>query len=504
MSNDIFWGKAAEYSSSDLSGLTERGRQCLEALKKPHVRACLDAIAIAELGVEAANKGGYGYLFGDMFGKETFNPNNMSTHPRQRRTLGGLTSSATGRYQTMDFVWEEEQPRLGLKDMKPQSQEVMAVSRLMYRQVLDEIIEGNVEAIIHRPGYKGGHFDLNSEWASLEGNPYGQGTAGGKRSTFLANYQKSLELNSQDSPIAVNSADIPRSLQEIFKDKNLKIEYDVVTKVPELAVQVQVRLIALGLLDPPADGKFGPLSTAALINFQKITKCEEGFIDWVTAKKLIETKDLPDAELNLGNDLASRIIRYMKDKGYKVFIGDRNYNIVYLEGAEADGSPNADTFNHWNDRRMVIEIRNDGIPKIVGNWLATTEPGRHYTVNPMNPDGAARVQFGQYAAWQVGWHGTARPHEALVQTGGPISCCRDLNKDGLRTGDRITTGYYGINQHHGWNMPVNDIGQASAGCLVGRSIEEHEEFMRIIKQDKRYQANSKYVFYSTLIDATKI
>ena len=197
---NILWGKAAEYSSSDLSGLTERGKQCLEALKNPHVRACLDAIAIAELGQEAANKGGYGYLFGDMLGKETFDPNTMSSRPLKRRTLGGLTSSATGRYQTMDFVWDEEWERLGLKDMKPQSQEIMAVSRLMYRQVLDEILRGNVANIVNRSEYEQGHWDLNSEWASLEGNPYGQGTSGGKRSTFLANYEKFLQQLSQKSP----------------------------------------------------------------------------------------------------------------------------------------------------------------------------------------------------------------------------------------------------------------------------------------------------------------
>ena len=296
-------------------------------------------------------------------------------------------------------------------------------------------------------------------------------------------------------------------LQDIFKQEDLKVDYEVLNdnENHELAVQIQVRLIALGLLNPPADGKFGPLSTQALMDFQRSTQCgEEGFIGKMTAKKLIECKELPQPDIKLGNDLASRIIKYMLAKKYKVFVGKDVYNIVYLEGADEDGTPNANTPNHFNDRRLVIQIGADGVPKIIGNWQGTTEPGRYYTLNPMNPKGAARLAFGQYCAWQVGKHGTSRPHEALVQTGGAVTVCRDFNKDFRREGDKLDTGYFWINQHHGFDYPVNDIVKASAGCLVGRSSAEHQEFMKIIKQDRRYQANPKYIFYSTLIDAKEL
>jgi tape measure domain-containing protein len=182
----VLWGKASQFAPSDLSGLTSRGKKAMEALKNPNVRKVLDAIAIAELGDQAAAKGGYGYLFGDTGGKETFNPNTLGSHPKRRVSAGGHTSSATGRYQTMDFVWNEEAGRLGIKDFKPQSQEIMAVSRLMYRQVLDQVMRGDIAGAISKKG----DFDLAGEWASLEGNPYGQGTVGGKRSNFLANVNR--------------------------------------------------------------------------------------------------------------------------------------------------------------------------------------------------------------------------------------------------------------------------------------------------------------------------
>ncbi|MGB3294852.1 MAG: peptidoglycan-binding protein, partial [Phormidesmis sp.] len=197
-----------------------------------------------------------------------------------------------------------------------------------------------------------------------------------------------------------------------------------------------------------------------------------------------------------GKDLASRILRYMASKGYKIFEGPQEYNIVYVEGMNIDGSLNADAPNKFNDIRLVIEVVN-GQPKIVGGpWIATTEPSRLYTNRPLNARGAARIAFEQYAAWQVGDH---KGHEALVQTGGKVTVYRDLDKNGYRTGDKLDTGFHGINQHHGYNNSKENIGTASAGCLVGRSIKEHEQFMSVIKQDRRYQKDHQFVFTTTIL-----
>ncbi len=281
-----------------------------------------------------------------------------------------------------------------------------------------------------------------------------------------------------------------------FLGKDEKWGFEAIAEDTDLARQIQILLIGLGLLEPPADGKFGPVSVISLQKFQELTKTEEsGFLGAVTAKKLIEARpdDLPKPPLKLGNDIASRIVKYLL-----LFTNPKEYNIVYIEGINADWTLNNDAPNEFNDRRIVIEVVN-GVPKIVDNWEATTEPGKYYTYNPMNPKGAARIQFGQYKAWAVGTHGTAEPHEALVQVG-DITVCRDFNKDFTRTGDKLDTGdnFY-VNQHYGFDYPRNDIRLASAGCLVGRTREGHREFMAIIKQDRRYVANRKYVFYTSVI-----
>ena len=204
--------------------------------------------------------------------------------------------------------------------------------------------------------------------------------------------------------------------------------------------------------------------------------------------------------LDLGNDLASRIIKYMKTKGYKVFTSPREYNIVYVEGMNPNGTLNDDRPNSFNDVRMIIEFTDDK-PEIVGCWEATTEPGNKYTYSPQNPNGAARIKFGQYQAWIVAWHPmpkSSKSHEALFQTQ-PIEVYRDSNKDFQRSGDMVQKGIFGINQHWGYDLPKDSIGGASAGCLVGRTQQGHKEFMALLKQDKRYLSDHRYVFYTTVI-----
>jgi hypothetical protein len=196
-------------------------------------------------------------------------------------------------------------------------------------------------------------------------------------------------------------------------------------------------------------------------------------------------------------DFLSRIVQAQIKLGMKVFINPGELNIVYVEGCDFSGTPNKDTMNEWNDIRLVYRIDKNS-PKLLGAWKATTEPGWKYTASPLNPAGAFRIAFGQYKAWQVGWH---KNHEALVQVEN-VKGYRDRNKDGFRTGDLPVTGLFGINQHWGYDMPQVD--GASAGCLVGQSKSGHLEFMGIIKSDIRYLSDNKYIFWTSVLDGSKI
>lgn len=287
-------------------------------------------------------------------------------------------------------------------------------------------------------------------------------------------------------------------LQDIYSQKII-LHGDAIASNTQLARQIQVILTAHDLLDPPADGRWGTISQKAITTFQRLTGLTpDGLLGPRTAEALIETKvgSLPAPPLNLSNDLASRIVRTCQAKNYRLSTED--LNILYVEGMNLDGTLNDDRPNEFNDIRLILQFQNNK-PVITHRWIATTEPGNHYTVNPMNPNGAARLAFGQYKAWRIGIHGNSEPHAALVQVA-PLPVHRDRNKDHARANDKVFTGLFGINQHHGYDLPIRNIGLASAGCLVGRTRQEHlREFIPILQKDSRYLANRQFIFPTTLL-----
>lgn len=200
-------------------------------------------------------------------------------------------------------------------------------------------------------------------------------------------------------------------------------------------------------------------------------------------------------------DLASKLVKAMRKRGFAVDDVPGNPIILYVEGMDPDGTPNANRPNEFNDVRYVLTFGQDGRPKIVGAWEGTTEPSKRWTVDPMNAKGAARIKFGQYSAWQLGDH---HGHEALVQTGGNVTVFRDANKDYRRDGDEEDTGLFGINQHAGYDLPKNDLGSSSAGCLVGRTYAGHREFMALVKADGRFLRDRRFVFTAAVIPAAEV
>lgn len=290
-----------------------------------------------------------------------------------------------------------------------------------------------------------------------------------------------------------------------------------------LAGEFQTRLIRLGLLDPVFGGDaatpFGPLATVtgmldgdtrnALFEFCKLSGIP--YDDTMLTGTQLEAMDKanPDKFLPIEFDnknsddantrLAKRILRYMRDKGWWIARSPNMYNIVYVEGVNEDGKVNSDAFDQWNDRRIVIQIQKGGKPLIVVNDQATTEPGRFYTDRPLNPNGAARIAFGQYKAWVAGLHQNTQP--ALVQRGF-LRVHRDLDKNGKRNAtDPIDVGnWFGVNQHTtSQNLVPDLVGKYSAGCLVGRRYTWHMNFLRTVKKDVRFVMNNGYMFVSAVI-----
>ncbi len=294
---------------------------------------------------------------------------------------------------------------------------------------------------------------------------------------------------------------------EDFAEGGSSLPFAVIGGDITLSRQIQQRLADIGLLDPPVDGNFGPVSQWALGQFvRKVGTSAKSRLDSELARALLADSATTLFPLNTQPTLAGRIVGAMQAAGHWLNRHPDCVNIVYVEGIDADGQSNGNPPNEFNDLRLLLRVNRAGNPDIVGSWEGTSEPGRlHTVIQKFDPRGAARIAFGQYKAWSVGTHKLGRPsaHEALVQTL-PIPVHRDLNQDFQRTGDKVFVGLFGINQHWGFDLPRADIGNASAGCLLGRTKTGHRQFMQSCKTDPRFVASQGYRFMTAVIPADAV
>lgn len=289
------------------------------------------------------------------------------------------------------------------------------------------------------------------------------------------------------------------------------------------ALELQTRLCDLGILDPIIDGNaatpFGPVgkgdgkigvnTRGAIFEFCRLASLPyvDRLLNLPLLRALVAAN--PDTFLPLNISpraadapsvaLGKRLLRFLRAHGYWIARSPNMTNIIYVEGMNDDGTLNEDRFDEWNDRRIVVRVGPGGIPEILVNDQATTEPGKFYTDNPLNPQGAARIAFGQYKAWVDGLHQGWQP--ALVQRE-DVRVHRDRDKNGKRSAnDPVDVGKtFGINQHStSPNRTPDLVGPYSAGCLVGRRYTWHQKFLTIVKRDVRYQMNKGYLFMSTVI-----
>jgi len=245
----------------------------------------------------------------------------------------------------------------------------------------------------------------------------------------------------------------------------------------ELAADVQVQLTAAGLLDPPVDRLFGPVSHWALAEFLVHWGLAGATaIDMQVANALLRA----DASFPLvpGEDLAGDLVRALQAAGHWVCRHPCACNIVYVEGLGLDGAPSRDAT--FADARLLLRVDERGQPQLAGAWEGSLSPST----------ATLRIACGQYKAWSVGRHQGDTSYEALVQTA-PVQA--------QSTGGAVLGGLFGLDQHCGEEPGRKALGRASAGGLAGRSKSGHREFMALAKSDPRYQASKGYRFVATVL-----
>jgi tape measure domain-containing protein len=222
-------------SSSIPKGLTPRGQELSQHLNNPRVKAFLDVIAYAEGTFNMPNQG-----YNTLFGHGQFS--SFADHPRRRIPFGSTTSSASGRYQIMDFTWDEEKAKLGLKDFSPFSQDLVALSRILMRGGLDEVLKGDAVGAL---------FAARQEWASFPGANYpGQGMK--RMEDLLKVYEQSLGKYQPNAPRTQSELDALRydgnpansgalnRIQQIRRNQGGSPTPSISTPNPSPSVQQQI------------------------------------------------------------------------------------------------------------------------------------------------------------------------------------------------------------------------------------------------------------------------
>jgi tape measure domain-containing protein len=169
--------------------LPRKAQVLADLLKEPEVQAFLKAVAVAEVGQKLVESGGgYGKSIGGNYNKDDFaDPSKLTKIPPNPR---GGKQTAFGRYQIHNIDLRAHKEMFGqeIPNLSPYNQDLIGVGRLKYRDAITPLLNGNIPEAIKRAG---------NEFASLEGSKFnGDGlnktTGGGRRSTFIANYNRYL------------------------------------------------------------------------------------------------------------------------------------------------------------------------------------------------------------------------------------------------------------------------------------------------------------------------
>lgn len=181
-------------------------------------------------------------------------------------------------------------------------------------------------------------------------------------------------------------------------------------------------------------------------------------------------------------------------KGYIIY--EKPYQLNIWGFRSKNTTPNA-----FDDEIHVFtNIATEGKPK----WAyfvfkCTTDPGTYWLRNPMNPQGTAILNPGQYVnTYKLGLHRGV--YKALIQTGGKVSVTRDYNRDAILdfNNGRVASGYFGINIHRANKIGTTYvIDRYSAGCQVFKNAGDFDFFLKLCELHRSVHGNS---FTYTLVD----
>jgi len=180
-----------------------------------------------------------------------------------------------------------------------------------------------------------------------------------------------------------------------------------------------------------------------------------------------------------------QVLRVMKEKGYTVFSGsDYDLNLIAVRA-------NNSKSNDFDDRLYVLYRKDDKIEYRMESFAITTDPGKHWLLNPMNINGTLIMVPGRYPkAFKIGRH---KDYIAFEQISSDIKYIRDNRKVGdldlaaTKDVSRHITGDFSTNIHRAskWRETLK-VGKYSAGCQV---IQSPTDFERLLELGRLQEKN---------------
>ncbi len=192
--------------------------------------------------------------------------------------------------------------------------------------------------------------------------------------------------------------------------------------------------------------------------------------------------------------MITEIKKLAKKKGFVIYTEPYKLNIWGFRA-------NSTTPNSFDDEIHVFTNVSDNkrLKWVYMVFKCTTDPGTYWLKNPMNPQGTAILNAGQYIdAYQIGLH--RGKYKALVQSGGKVSVTRDYNRDSVLdfNNGHTVTGSFGINIHRASQVGSTlVVDKYSAGCQVFKNANDFNVFMKLCEKQRSIYGNH---FTYTLVD----
>ena len=193
-----------------------------------------------------------------------------------------------------------------------------------------------------------------------------------------------------------------------------------------------------------------------------------------------------------------QIEKAMEGLGHEYFrSGEYNVNIIGVRNAAT-----GDTVTNKFDDCMTISYKVDGEWKF-NCWKCTTDPGKHWVENLLNPNGVAILKEGQYkGSHKIRKH--QGKYEALCQKGLlKVYRDKDMNDEYDLVEENVHEGIYGINIHKAGSRSAGStqVDKWSAGCQVFSKEDDFYDFMNVMYKSRDRWGNS---FTYTLINSNDV